>query len=507
MSTKIYRTLLCLPLLLPLLHAGAQNVTWLGLEGGPKWDRTRLDNADPYFNTYNVKGAAAGLSLWQGFGPNFSMGTGFYLAKLYEGFGMTDQRPGSGGQLLASSYQIPFRVEFKKPFPDFPVYLGFRFGAIAGIVNGPVSSLAGNSLLGSSSEEMLNYSYSSTPNDIQMIYYLESGLTGGLKMGNNWELVFSILQHTGLKKISRTTLSYTGTNGITGSADYTSKGTNLQLSAALLVPFSNIWLNRDIRIRSRIENSVYRGKETDQSNSIYFGGEIGSLWKSFLLSNPAITARPVNNRGIFRYANLVTGGYIGYMFTDHWGADLGGYYQKATLFAAASYDQDYSTAAIAPAPFILEFPLRIRYVENIYKQQVFLVFSAGGSLFLQFAGDNYATVSTPFSYTDISGNLQSGTMNITGNRPSMFGGSIRLAAGAEYRIPMKFPLILTTELSYSQGLTLLDQALVTTSIAEVPESSTVSYLGTGWRISTGIKIPIKLGQRGKRKCGALPRIR
>ncbi|MFZ5940243.1 MAG: hypothetical protein ACOYXB_06680 [Bacteroidota bacterium] len=501
---NIAGTLLILIVTIPL---SGQHRTWLSLEGGPKWDYSQEKNADPVFLNSHYASPSAGIALWQELGRVVSIGTGAYWMPLYEGFRVRDHRPGSAGQPLLNTLQIPLRLAFRYQMEDRPFYLSFQIGYLASIALDTMNLLSGNSQFNTSEQDVVSFSYSSTATYFSLMNNLEAGLKGGFLIGNNWEVSLGMLWHLGLREFNRSGLNYTATNGLTGLASYSSRGSNFQLNAALMIPLSNIWANRDFRIRSKIENSLYRGKDTDQANTLYFGATAGSFWKTFNYTNTALTARPPSHRGIFRYASFETGAYIGYMFTGRIGADIGAYYLPSSLFFSAAYDQENSTAVKVPAPFFLEVPLRVRYLHDLYRQQLFLVFSAGGSMLLQFAGPAYATGQASFTYPDLSGGSASGSLSYTGNRTSMFGGRLILSAGAEYRIPIKFPLVVSADIVYNQGFTEIDQIQISTSLPENPSVSEISWKGSGWRADIGVKIPVKLGQKGKNKCGALPRVR
>ncbi len=88
-------------------------------------------------------------------------------------------------------------------------------------------------------------------------------------------------------------------------------------------------------------------------------------------------------------------------------------------------------------------------------------------------------------------------------RSSRIGLMLKAGIGGEYQLPIKFPLFATVSLEYSHGLKEIDEIQVSTSINETPTTSTIKYLGAGWNLSAGFRIPILLG-KDNRKCGALP---
>jgi len=66
---------------------------------------------------------------------------------------------------------------------------------------------------------------------------------------------------------------------------------------------------------------------------------------------------------------------------------------------------------------------------------------------------------------------------------------------------MEFPLIATLYVNYMQGYMDVGQIEVTNSLPESPEVSSITYMGSGWSVDIGVKIPFK---RGGARCGQLP---
>jgi len=487
-----------------MVGINAQDNTWIAPESGAKISFSYIQQGNEVFIANSFYNSGAGIMLWHQLGRGFMFGSGFALDQIYEGYNVSDKRQGAA-RYLGTNYQVPFRFAFRSQFGESPVFLWTRFGSLLCFTGDAITSSGGSGLISDNNGNVISYTYNTTPFEYNLTQKLEAGFTLGVLLGNNWELGLNMIYQGGISKLSQTDITYSGS--LNGDAIIINRGNSLLLTTTLMVPVSNIWINRDFRIRKKIENSIYSGKSTDQSNSIYFGGNIASLWRSFSTTNAALTARPVNNKGIFRYANLSAGGYVGYMLTANFGMDIGGYYQRSNLLLSATYDQENNTAIKEAAPMFLEIPLRLKYLYNLYKQQFFFTASGGASMLLQFAGTAYTSGSAAIQYPNVSGGTDNGTMNYTGNRLSMFGGLLRFSAGLEYRFRIRFPLVVTAEVAYGHGLAPIDQTVVSTSVPEVPEISMITYNGTGWRADLGIKIPVKLGQKGKSKCGSLPRIR
>ena len=241
----------------------------------------------------------------------------------------------------------------------------------------------------------------------------------------------------------------------------------------------------------------------ERKGQFYVGGEVGSLWRLFYSSNPALGARPMEGRGLFTYANLHTGGYIGYMITQELGLDLGVNYQRSSTFYALMVDHEVDFVEKTSAPMYLEVPVRFRYFYDLHEQRVFMVVYGGASLLTQFSSGGYASPGGDFSYTDpVTQAPADATTSSTVERLSSFRPLIRMGAGLEYLLPMKFPIFVTGYINYMQGFMAAEQVLVSTTI---PGSGTnnLVYQGSGWSVDVGLKIPIAFDDR--ENCARLTR--
>ena len=210
----------------------------------------------------------------------------------------------------------------------------------------------------------------------------------------------------------------------------------------------------------------------------------------------------MEERGLFRYSNLHTGLYAGYMLTNELGVDIGVNYQRSSTFYALMYDHEVDFVTRMPAPLYLEIPLRFRYFYNVYKGKVHAVIYAGASLLTHFSSGIYNEGGDNFPYNSPASQGEvSASTSYAASRAKSIVPVLRLGTGVEYKLPMEFPLIATLYVNYMQGYLDMDQIEVTNSIPDLPAVSDITYTGSGWSIDLGVKIPFKFG--GSR-CGALP---
>lgn len=505
MRMNIKRTAL-LAALFSLLstQAGAQLKTWLNLETGPQWSLLKVADPGGYFEQANLKSYMLGITVGQEIIPKLTLATGVLYMPQNDGINMIDNRPHQSSWRAYSSFFIPVRAEYIIQPTEYPVCFTPRIGYLLHFDSHPDELYTANSILSAPGGESFSYQVEQV-SDQPPIHLLEIGMGVNLRFSNSWQASLNLSYMTAPfdSKSTRFNLDYIDSNGTTTSTTYTSKGNALYTTLALNIPVSNIWQNKDYRIRAHIENSVYKGKPVSRRGQVYLGGEIGSLWRSFNSTNPAVGARPMEERGILRYANLHTGIYAGYMLTDELGIDIGANYQRSSTFYAVMYDHEVDFVTRMPAPLYLEIPLRFRYFYNVYKEKIHVVVYGGASLLTHFSRGIYNQGSAGFTYNSPTASAPvSATTTFEASGVKSFAPVLRLGTGIEYALPMEFPLIATLYLNYMQGYIDVGQIEVSNTIPETPPLSSIIYNGTGWSVDLGVKVPFRLGERGT--CGRLP---
>ena len=480
----------------------AQLKTYLTLEGGIQWNLIRVSGDQEFFQGASVTSSLAGATLSQELFPNLSISAGLLYQPYRDGINMVDDRPDQTRWAAYDALLIPVRIEYRLELPDLPVSLTPRVGYLYGMVNLPDVPYSASGVLSAPDGTAINYTlshtYSSDP-----LHMFEVGMGINLKFFGLWTASLNLSYMAGFADQFTNQLDYTGQGTTAGTVLYTSAGNSLSTTLAFGIPVSNLWQNRDYRIRSRIENSVYRGKPVERKGRFYVGGEIGSLWRLFNATNPAIGGRPMEERGIFRYANLHTGIYFGYMVSEELGIDAGVNYQQSSTFHSVMVDHEVDYVNKLPAPLFLEFPLRIRYFYNLYQEKLHYVVYGGASLLTHFTSGSYNAGEGAFSYTPPAGGAeQNATSAFYASRASRLRPILRLGTGLEYRIPVNFPLVATFYVNYMHGFMSVEDIFVTYTVPGTPAESRVSYNGSGWSLDLGIKIPLRFGPKGI--CKELP---
>ena len=476
--------------------------TWLSLEAGPQWSMLKVSDPQGYFQAANVRSFVSGITVGQEVLRDLTLSTGIIYMPRMDGINLIDERPNQSAWQATNSLLVPFRVEYTIWPGEYPVSFTPRMGYIYNRESRPGDPYLAENMISAPGGNVLSYEIEQL-SGTSIFHLLEVGMGLNLRFSNSWQSSLTLSYLTSLtgKPSTRYTLHYSD-GAANASTGYTSKGNSLITTLALNIPVSNIWQNRSYRVRKRIENSTFDGKPIERKGIIYFGAELGSLWRSFYGNNPAVGPRPMEDRGLFRYANLHTGLYGGYMFTEELGVDLGVIYQRSSTHYALMYDHEVDLAIRAPAPLYLEIPLRFRYFYDLHKGRVHAVIYGGPSLLAQFSSGIYDEGGGDFTYTAPgAGAPTDATSSYAASAVRKLAPVLRMGTGVEYRLPMEFPLIATFYVNYMQGYLDMGRIEVTNSFPEIPEVSTITYQGSGWSVDLGVKIPFK---RGQGPCDGLP---
>lgn len=483
-------------------QVGAQGLSWLTLEAGPQWSMLKVSDPNGYFQKANVISYMMGITVGQEIIHNLSLSTGLLYIPRNDGVNMIDERPNQSNWLASNSFMIPLRAEYRIQPTEYPVSFTPRIGYLFNMESRSDELYMASSILSAPEGTALSYDILQL-SEPDISHLLEVGMGINLRFSNSWQASLNLSYMTGLQgsPSTRYTLDYTDGSG-TASTGYTSKGNSLTTSLALNIPVSNIWQQKDYRVRKRIENSSFKGKAVERRGQLYLGGELGSLWRSFSSSNPAVGPRPMADRGFLSYANLHTGIYAGYMLTDELGLDIGAYYQRSSTHYALMYDHEVDFVTKVAAPFYLEIPVRFRYLYDVYKGKIHFAIYGGASLLAQFSTGVYNEGSGDFTYTaPASSGQANASTSYSAYGIRSLAPLLRLGTGVEYKLPMKFPLIATLYLNYMQGYMDVGKIDVTNTLPENPTVSGITYQGSGWSVDLGVKIPFRFGGA---PCGQLP---
>jgi hypothetical protein len=392
---------------------------------------------------------------------------------------------------------IPVRLQYRIQPTEYPVFIVPRIGYIYRINDLPEDPITESGVI--SAPDGTAFSYLQTQAlEEPPAHMLELGVGVALRIAGLWQASLNLSYISGIlgDAASSFALDYTDQQGFARTAGYNSKGNAIYTTLSFHIPVSNIWQNKDYRVRSRIENSVYIGKSVERKGQFYAGGELGALWRLFYTDDPALSGRPMEGRGVFRYANFHTGLYAGYMLTQELGVDLGVTYQQSSTFYALMFDHEDDLVASEGAPMYLEVPLRFRYFYDLHEERIYAVVYGGASLLTHFSQEEYSAPGGDFTYTSPATQSEvAATATASVTRLSRYRPLLRLGAGVEYLLPFEFPLFVTGYLNYMQGFQSAEMVAVTTNLPESPGTSALLYHGNGWSLDVGVKVPLSFRER------------
>ncbi|MCP4314192.1 MAG: hypothetical protein GY790_23310 [Bacteroidetes bacterium] len=493
----IKRSFLLLALALLLSPLKAQLKTYLNLEAGPHWSSVKVDDQGHYFEPVSAGSIIGGITLEQELISNLSVATGIYYQPYKTGLHMKDQRRMQSQAASHTALMIPLRLQYRIQPTEHPAFFSPRLTYLYCINSLPDAAFSNSGVLSAPDGPAFSYVHDQSL-DEPAKHLLELGMSIGLRFSGLWQASFNFSYLSGVLSNTSSTasLAYTDQQGSSYTARYNSRSNGIYSTLSFNIPVSKIWQNRNYRIHSRIENSAYKGKSTERKGELYLGGEVGALWRLFYTSDPALGARPMEGRGLFRYANLHTGIYGGYMISPELGIDLGINYQRSNTYYALMFDHEVNFTGKTTAPMYLEIPLRFRYFYDLHKQKVFAVVYTGVSLLTQFSSGGYASPGDDFTYTDPATQAAANaTASSSVERLSSFRPLLRMGTGVEYLLPMEFPIYVTGYINYMQGFMAAEEVSVTSTLSGGATTGVLAYHGSGWSFDVGIKIPMSFDDR------------
>ncbi|MFC2091065.1 hypothetical protein ACFLT1_09855, partial [Bacteroidota bacterium] len=392
------KKILLLIILCSSLSMHGQLKTYLSLDAGPSWDIARADDASGLFSNAITFSSEAGIDLWQEIISNLYIGTGAYYHAYYGGINLKDSRPHQPSIPSYKALLFPARVAYKIRFPleqfSLTPVLGYQYGRLWGTpeemdLSSRISDPEGNDILYSLDDELPTF---------KVFGLIEAGVSADYLLKNNWQVSAYFSRIEGLQIMKNSVLDYQVNTNSPELAAYSQDGSRIHASIKLFVPVSNLWVNSKARKHRNIQNTSINNSRSRNINYLYLGGSVGPYWRSYVTSNPAIGPLPIQGKGIFRYANLFTGGYAGIMFTERFAIDIGAYLHRSSSNFSIMYDHIADPTVKNRAPFFLEFPLTFRFSYAIPEIDVYIVPGIGMSLLTHMAGPAYLSGNGTFEY-------------------------------------------------------------------------------------------------------------
>ncbi|HKK63898.1 MAG TPA: hypothetical protein VJ951_15135 [Bacteroidales bacterium] len=475
----------------------SQPKTYLGINSGPAYGITRIQDPGNVFEQSIARGRISGITLRQDIITNLFLSTGISIHKNQVGINIFDKRRSQPEYTLFNGIYIPIRVGLRIPLNDFHFSITPHLGYQYGLVKETVETYSINSTINNTSNERVSYQMQTITPTFDNIQLLEAGASIGYRFSNNYQLSIMFAYYSGLNESTVSSIRYKDNNGNPFEASYNYDGSRMEAMLSFEVPVSNLWENRDIRLHKSIERSSTRGNGTKTQRQIYVGLHAASLYRTYTTTNPETGPRSRGNYNPFLFANLNTGIHAGIMFENNFGIDVGGAYQRSSSAFTLSYDQDNEVVVKSKAPLFIEVPLNIRYFYKIYKTDFTLVPAIGGSLLTHLSNGAYEGGSGEFAWNSVSG-ASTENYTFTGERTTFFGVATHLSMAVEYALPMKFPLNIYAGVIGKFGYRTIDELTVDSSVDISGNDNVITYDGSGWQVTIGARIPFTPGNN---RCG------
>ncbi|MCF8225436.1 MAG: PorT family protein [Bacteroidales bacterium] len=484
------------------LSASGQLRTYLSIETGPVADIINVKDPGNYLSPAFARGSITGVSVSQEIIEDLSIESGIYFHTYKTGINFSDKRSHQPDLENFRSALVPIRISYRITNSRLLFSITPRLGYMHGFIQGQPAMHDFSSHISVNNNTTFRYEQTDHLPIVNQIRLIEAGASIVYRFNNQWQVSLAVSHFIGLTEIKFSAIDYF-LSGNSFEAIYSNEGDRIQSLLSLQVPLSNVWENKSSRLQKRIENSRFPRQRINNRLKWYFGGNVAALWRSFYTSNPAIGPYPSEERGIFRYANLYTGGYAGLILENNFGADIGAYYQRSSTFFSIIFDEQNEQITRTSAPYFIEIPLTLRYFHRLNNTSFSLVPNIAASLLTHFAGQTYNSGSGNFDFPADGRTEQ--TFSYASSRLTRYGFNVKTGCGIEYDLPMNFPLMVVLNINYNLGYIDIDRIHVNTSLDEimpsVSDANSITYDGSGMLLSLGFRIR---ADKLRRSCRDIP---
>ena len=231
-------------LLLPFVSFG-QNLTYLGIEVGPKFEVYQsTDNGNGLYTKPFFFSPIYGLTIGQEINNAFTLETGFFVNDYGESFRIEGEGFGYGSSNALVAYQIPLRLKAHLNLLEDKLSLVTTIGYTFAINNDYGSSGSGSSFsssASSSNNDSTRTEHMSTYSLKKSYGLIEAGLALDYKFKNSLRLYLAVNYLTGLSRVVETDVKYWINDEPEQTGTVFSNGDYYSIVLGIKYPISNLW--------------------------------------------------------------------------------------------------------------------------------------------------------------------------------------------------------------------------------------------------------------------------
>ncbi len=483
---KMKRIILIANVLIGLLFnlKAQQPLTYIGFEGGAKWDYYQLKDYGDGLLYKAVPGLKFGFTVGHEFLPKMFAETGIYYNQLSQSIRYKVMPFGYSSGNTNLLIDFPLRFKYRYPILKDKLSLTGSVGLIFSFnTNYKDSRLSSGGTVGiATSSDSAFSTIKEYYSDKMIIPQGEIGLSADYKFNNN--IILSLLSYYsyGFSKVYTEDITYRINTEPEQNAKIVSKGTNYNVLLSLKLPLSNIWDKTEKGIKNKDE--LIKAIQSGREKRFYISAETGFYNPYYDEDNIHITGKFEPELFIYS-SNFYYGVNFGVKIYKDYIAETGFYKNDYTNRYNVDLDSiGYGTGYSGGDYFSIPVNLKYRFILN--KRMSFEPFIGTSILFSKKTGMYDYSSSTGINITNGIETLHSdNSFAYRENNPVITisgGGGIEFAASKN--------VILMLNASYEQGFKNFNRLNVDFKYGDFEEIGNVFYKGNNFKISAGIKVPV-----------------
>lgn len=476
------------------LSLKSQKLTYVGFEGGAKWDHYKLTDYGDGLLYKPTIGFKIGFTVGHEVMPNMFVETGFAYNQLLESirYKVMPYAYGTGTENLL--FEMPIRFKYRYPLVNDKFSITGSLGLT--VAYNESYSWQGTSeggAIGLISTDSVFCSEISTYTGKKVLPFFEAGLSLDYKFKNN--LMISLVNNysLGLNTIYSKELLYRINDGAEQEAENISKGSQYNVMLSVKVPISNIWDKSEENILRK--KNLQEGLEKNKEKRFYISADAGICKPYFTEDNPNIKGTDITN--IFWTNNTFLGINFGAKFYKNWIVEAG-FYGNEFMNQHYIYEDGIPVSGggfSGSDERYLTIPLKVKYEYNFLNNRMSLMPSVGTAVLFSDDEGMYS-FSTSSGYETVDGvvtnNIEEFAYAYREN-----GATMIITAGLGFEFALTNNIILMLNSSYGKGFKDFNRLNIDYNSDLFNEQGNIFFQGTNFNLSAGVKVPLGFKRKEK----------
>ncbi|MDA3910865.1 MAG: hypothetical protein PF448_05875 [Bacteroidales bacterium] len=491
-----------------LINVFAQNLTYIGIEGGYKSDKYTTYDPAGHLKNNGTFGGNASFVVGQEILESVFIESGIIIHEYYESIGFKSQSSTNMSNALFS-LQFPIRLKTSINLLNNKLlispYTGLKYchnldyfesdvnsgdeGSLSSNFNGDYIG-SGGGISSLFSEDKFEYITQENSNLRKNFILLETGITLEYQTKNRFIFGLSTTYNTGFSPIIYQEVIYSQNSGPDHPAYKISNGNYLNITFAIKAPISNLWQNKEA-IKTKVKDNNQAIKKSN--TPFYFGLEAGSA--EYLFSSTGEYFTPFGKKWNNLSKNREFNGSLlfGYNITDYLTLETGINGKNLTNFYYYENDTSFIGIGFGSGGFeFISVPFRGMYRFKLLENKLEIKPYIGFSLLIPAKGsgkyDDNEHIDGTLAFDENNFPYHTDTVRIT-NAVAFYEKQLTVLANAglrlEYAISPRISIMANG--NFSLGFVDINRLAVKVEEAGNIHQGEILFDGTGYSLNAGLK--------------------